>query len=71
MRSLPVKAKQHFIWGGVGLVFSVLSLFMAWDWKAFVLGLGFGVVFICLGIWTIQSDRRIEDLKRQVQELDL
>ncbi len=24
-----------------------------------------------LGIWTIQSDRRIEDLKRQVKELDL
>jgi hypothetical protein len=42
-----------------------------WDWKAIVLGFGFGVVLLGLGIWTIQSDRRIEDLKRQVKELDL
>tara|TARA_B100002003_G_scaffold242116_1_gene264720 strand:- start:152 stop:271 length:120 start_codon:yes stop_codon:yes gene_type:complete len=36
-----------------------------------VLGFGFGIALVSLGVWTIMSDRRIEDLKRQVKELDL
>ncbi len=71
MRTLPAQAKQHFIWGSAGLALGIASIIMGWDWKPTVLGFGFGVVLFGLGIWTIQSDRRIEDLKRQAKELDI
>ena len=71
MRALPAKAKQHFAWGTISLALGFVAVFMGWDWKAMVLGFGFGAILFGLAIWTIQSDRRIEDLKRQVEELDL
>jgi len=36
-----------------------------------VLSFGFGIALVGLGVWTIMSDRRIEDLKHQVRDLDL
>ncbi|GEM_PF-1819678 len=71
MRTLPAKAKQHMFWGTAGIALGVAAVMLGWDWKPMVLGFGFGIVLFGLGIWTIMSDRRIEDLKRQVKELDL
>jgi len=71
VRTLPAKAKQHLIWSIIGFALGIAAVIQGWDWKPMVLGFGFGFVLLCLGIWTIMSDRRIEDLKRQVKELDL
>jgi len=71
VRPLPANAKQHLFWATAGFALGIAAVVQGWDWKAIVLGFGFGVVLLGLGIWTIQSDRRIEDLKRQVKELDL
>jgi hypothetical protein len=71
VRTLPAKAKQHLFWGVAGVALGITAIVLGWDWKAIVLGFGFGVGFFSLGIWTIQSDRRIEDLKRQAEELDI
>ena len=71
MRKLPAKAKQHLIWSVIGFAIGLAAIIQGWDWKPMVLGFGFGFVLLCLGIWTIMSDRRIEDLKRQAKELDI
>ena len=71
MRKLPAQAKQHFMWGTAGIILGIASIFLGWDWKPMALGFGFGFVLFGLGIWTIQSDRRIEDLKREAKELDI
>jgi hypothetical protein len=71
VRTLPAKAKNNIIWGIAGIALGVAAIYLGWDWKPMVLGFGFGAVMFGLGIWTIQSDRRIEDLKRQAKELDI